>query len=239
MKVIAIIQPSFLPWLGYFEQMAYADVFVYFDDVQYTRKDWRNRNRLLSPQGAKYVSVPVVHTDRMDTRILSARVDHSRDWRREICEQIRNWYRRAPYLDVYLPKLSALLQVECPRLVDLIYPINRWLQQELAVDVPVHLSSDVPGKAEDRNQKILDICRHFEADVLYDGKAAENFIDQQFFGENGVRVVFQQYQPQPYPQQGGGDFVSHLSSLDTLLNCGPQAAQILRASPPPALSPLT
>jgi hypothetical protein len=237
MTVVAIIQPSFLPWLGYFEQMARADVFVYFDDVQYTRRDWRNRNRLLSPQGVKYVSVPVLRSDRERTSINAAAVDHSRDWQRDICEQVRNWYRRAPYLDQYFPAFAALLQAPSPRLVDLIYPLNGWLQKELAVDVPVHLSSQVPGKGEERNQKIVDICRHFQADVLYDGRAAESFIDQELFRSNGIRVVFQDYQPRPYPQVGGGEFVSHLSALDALLNCGPQAAEILRASPPPSLHP--
>jgi hypothetical protein len=232
--IIAIIQPGFLPWLGYFEQMAVADVFVYLDDVQYTRKDWRNRNRFMSPEGIKMISVPVRKGAGRKMLIKDARINYDHPWQKETVERIRQWYGQSRYFnDIFLP-LEEIIWQDFEFLVDLNCALNNAVMSFLKISVPTFISSDIPNKSNDKNHKIIDICRHHNADVLYDGQAARAFIDQALFEENGIRVIFQNYQHTSYPQMGG-EFVSHLSVLDLLMNCGPESRDILLSSPRPSV----
>lgn len=230
--IIAIIQPSFLPWLGYFEQMAVADVFVYFDDVQYTRKDWRNRNLLKSPYGVKVVSVPVQKSKREETLIKDARINCDQPWQKEMVAKIKEWYRTALFFNDIFLKIRDIIDQRYEFLVELNYALNQAIMDFLKISVPIHFSSDMPDKSTDRNLKIIDICRHHGANILYDGKSAQAFIDQELFQSHGIKVIFQDYQHMPYPQLWG-DFESHLSILDLLMNCGPQSREILLSSPLP------
>lgn len=230
---IAVIQPSFLPWLGYFEQMALVDLFVYLDDVQYTKQDWRNRNRLKSPSGVATITVPVQKPKSSRTPINQVLIAESPPWRGKLLRQIQSWYAKAPYFDEVFPALAKILEDEQRLLVELNYVLTEFLAKWLGIEVPTRLASEVPDKAADKNQKLIDICRHFGADLLYDGQSARNFIDLELFASHGIRVVFQNYRHQPYPQLWGGEFVSHLSTLDLVMNCGAGSREVLLASPRP------
>ncbi|MDY0042495.1 MAG: WbqC family protein [Desulforhabdus sp.] len=232
MKTIAILQPSFLPWLGYYEQMVLADVFVHFDDVQFTRQDWRSRNRLKSPAGIKVVAVPVQKHEFSKTLINEIRVVNGQPWNRKLLKQIRAWYAKAEYFDDYFSAFQEILEIRFERLVDLNYALNDLLRNILCIDTPQYLSSEIPNKSEDRNMKIIDICRHHGADLLYEGQSGQNFMDLDMFRRNGDRVVFQEYRHKPYPQLWGS-FESHLSVLDLLLNCGLRSRDIILSSPSP------
>lgn len=199
---------------------------MHFDDVQYTRKDWRNRNRLKSPAGIKVVSVPVVKHKYAQTPINKIGVANSQPWAEKLLQQIRSWYEKANYFDACFPAFEKVVRQEFDLLVDLNYALNNTVRNFLGIETPQYLSSQIMGKSDDRNTKIIDICRHHGADVLYDGQSARNFIDLELFRRNGIRVAFQDYRHKKYPQLWG-PFESHLSVLDLLLNCGPQARDYL------------
>ena len=105
---IAILQPSYLPWLGYFDQMARADVFVYLDDVQYTRRDWRNRNRIRTANGWMWLTVPVLSRGRFEQSIKDTRIDPSPVWKSKHLAALRHNYARAQFFDHYFNELSAV-----------------------------------------------------------------------------------------------------------------------------------
>ncbi|MFZ5569082.1 MAG: WbqC family protein [Thermodesulfobacteriota bacterium] len=234
MRRISIIQPSFLPWLGYFEQMGRADVFVHFDDVQYTRKDWRNRNRLKSPDGVQMVTVPVQQHHYAQTPINQIRISYDSPWNEKMLHRISFWYKSAPYFEPVFSEIKAVLMMRFDYLTDLNYALLEILRKRLEIATPQYKSSDLPGKPEDKNAKIIDICRRHNADLLYDGNAAKSFINRDLFAANGISVIFQEYHHTPYPQLWG-DFTSHLSVLDLLMNCGPESRKILLSSPVPEL----
>ena len=94
--IIAIIQPCFVPWLGYFEQMALADIFVYFDDVQYTKRDWRNNNQLKSPAGVGPIHVPVSNASR-GILINQALISYNENWEDKLLNKINEWYKTSPF----------------------------------------------------------------------------------------------------------------------------------------------
>lgn len=234
--IISIIQPCFIPWLGYFEQMIVSDVFVYMDDVQYTRKDWRNDNQLKSPDGVKNVYFPVRKTSR-DTLIKDVEISYSQPWEETFLSQITQWYRKAPFFRSVVDAITPPLTRKYTRLVELNLHLNNAVLEYLGIQKPTNFTSLIPRTAGDKNGRVLEICKYFDGvDLLYDGKKAANFIDVELFRRNGVEVVFQDYQHTPYTQLHG-PFEPYMSIVDLLMNQGPNSKGILLSSPrPPQLA---
>ena len=116
---LVILQPGYLPWLGFFDQMRRSDVFVYYDDVQYDKHGWRNRNRIKTPSGPQWLTVPVRHSGLGSPRIVDVEIDSRTPWVRKHLASIRQAYAAAPFLRQYMPELEELLQRRWERLVDL------------------------------------------------------------------------------------------------------------------------
>jgi hypothetical protein len=224
--IMSIIQPCFVPWLGYFEQIALADVFVYLDDVQYTRQDWRNNNQLKSPVGAKGIYFSVNKAPR-GTPIKDIQIAHHLPWVNTLRNQLFNWYGNAPYYYDVMELLEPHLQARYPDLVTFNRRLNQSILDYLGFDTPIFQSSDIANHSNDKVERISEICRHFDGvNVLFDGRSAQNFLNPDSFASVGVKVVFQDYQHQPYPQLWG-EFIPYMSILDCLFNCGPDAQQYI------------
>jgi hypothetical protein len=220
--IISIVQPCFVPWLGYFEQIAVADVFVYFDDVQYTKKDWRNNNQLKSPNGVKPIFVPVSNASR-SILINEALISYQSDWDQTILNQLDNWYRKAPFFKEIKALIEPHLSARHEKLVDLNYALNGSILSYLGIQTPIFRSSQVKKNTDNKIDRIVEICRHFEGvDILFDGKKAADFLDATYMQSKGIHVVFQDYVHKPY-RQLWGDFVPYMSVIDVLMNCGPEA----------------
>jgi hypothetical protein len=221
-----ILQPGYLPWLGFFDQMRRADVFVHYDDVQFDKHGWRNRNRVKGPSGGPHwLTVPVHH--RGWPRLQDVEIDNRGPWARKHVATLEHFYARAPFLDRYLPELAELLLRRWDRLVALDAAVTGLLATWLGLRPRVVRASElsVPGT---RSERLLAICRHFGARRYLSGSAARTYLDTALFERHGIEVVWQDYVHPVYPQQHGA-FVSHLSAVDLLFNCGDESAAILAA----------
>jgi len=246
-KTIAIIQPVYLPWLGYFEQIARADHFVFYDDAQYTKQDWRNRNRIPGANGPVWLTVPVQKAP-LGARINEIQIDNRHYWAKKQLRSVSFTYRRAPYFDRYFEMLEGILTQDWSLLADLDVALIQAICADMGITPEMSLSSQVPGdpgfitqvdaSAADpvvarRNLRLVDLCRHHGADLFYVGARASDYIDTALFGQFGIKVVFQDYQhpsyPQPEPQ-------SHMAVIDLLMNTGPDARDILLSSPAPGFA---
>ncbi|PCJ89774.1 MAG: hypothetical protein COA57_01055 [Flavobacteriales bacterium] len=227
--IISIIQPCFVPWLGYFEQIARADVFVYMDDVQYTKKDWRNRNRLKSPYGIKNIHVPVQKPSR-DTLLMDVLISYNENWEDTFLNKLREWYKTTKYFDEIYNLIEAPVLKKYEKLVDFNYDLNHQILQHMGINTPIYFTSDIPRKSNGKNERIVEICKHHHANMLYDGKSAQNFIEMQLFRENGIEVIFQDYKHPSYTQLCG-TFAPQLSIIDLLMNTGKEAQEIILSSP--------
>ncbi len=224
--IISIIQPCFVPWLGYFEQIALADVFVYLDDVKYTKQDWRNNNQLKSPYGIAKIFVPVKKT-KEDTLINQVEISYNENWERKLINHITECYRRAPFFSEIIELISLVIFKKYIKLIDLNYNLNNIILNYIGINTPIYLSSNIPKTTVDKNLRLLEICKHFEdINVFYDGKKAENFIDIKFFQDNGIKVVFQDYKHKPYRQQGP-EFTPYISIIDLIMNHGKESKEII------------
>jgi hypothetical protein len=226
-KTLAVLQPGYLPWLGFFDQMRRADVFVYYDDVQYDKHGWRNRNRVKSPEGPVWLTVPIRHHGLQQPSILEAEIDARAPWARKHLGTLRQYYSKAPYLKRYLPELEELLQRPWHRIVDLDLAVVGLMAGWMGIAPEIHRSSTL-GIHGERSMRLVELSRYFGATRYLSGAAARDYLDVGLFGQHGIAVAWQDYQHPVYPQQHG-DFVPYLSALDLVLNCGDDSRSILES----------
>ena len=222
-RTLAVLQPGYLPWLGFFDQMRRSDVFVYYDDVQFDKHGWRNRNRVKAPSGPLWLTVPVRHHGK--PRILDVEIDERAPWARRHTGTIRQFYARAPFLDRYIGPLEEILLRPWTKLVDLDIAVAARMADWLEVHTQIERSSCLEIDGE-RSVRLVRICQRFGATRYLSGNAAQAYLDVELFATNGIEVVWQDFRHPTYPQQHG-DFVPYLSAMDLLLNCGERSSAIL------------
>lgn len=225
---LVVLQPGYLPWLGFFDQLRRADTFVVYDDVQYDKGGWRNRNRVKSPGGAIWLTVPVRTKGRPRQCLADVEIDNGQGWARTHIATIRHCYARAPYLGRYLPELVEVLSRRWARLVDLDLELLSLLSSWLGLDRPSLRSSQL-GIGGRSTPRLLDIALATGATRYLTGDAAKTYLDVQLFADHGIEVEWHGYRHPTYPQQHG-PFVPCLSALDLLMNCGESASALLSAS---------
>jgi hypothetical protein len=225
MTTLSVLQPGYLPWLGFFDQMQSADVFVLYDDVQFDKHGWRNRNRIKCARGLQWLTVPVRQHGK--PRIADVEVDATKTWARKHIASIRQCYAGAPHLEPYVTQLESVLTQPWRLLVDLDEAVIALLAGWLELDTTMARSSEI-APAGDRNERLVALCRHFGADRYRSGAAARAYVNVELFEREGIEVEWQNLDHPVYPQLHG-EFVSHLSALDLILNCGEESAGTLAA----------
>lgn len=220
---MAVLQPGYLPWLGFFDQMARADVFVLYDDVQFDKNGWRNRNRIKSPHGPHWLSVPV--NVKLGESLFDVRIDNTKPWAKKHIATIEQFYRKAPFSPVYLPVVEGIISQPWERIVELDVALILQLKLWLGIESEVVRASELNVQG-DRNERLINLCLHFGATRYLSGNAAQSYLDLPSFEQHGIEVSWQNYSHPVYEQQGD-DFVPYLSVLDLLLNCGDGSRNII------------
>ena len=228
MTTVVVLQPGFLPWLGFFDQMFRSDIFVYYDDVQFDKHGWRNRNRIKAASGPLWVTVPVLHSNKHGQRVLDTEIDNQQNWPRKLMAAIRQNYSKAPFAADYLPELEQTLTKSWRFLVDVDLAIVDIMCRWFEFKRPVFRSSEL-GIAGDKSGRLLAICQHFSASKYLSGNAAQDYLDTGLFLDAGIGVEWQNFDHPTYPQLHG-DFVPYLSALDLVLNVGSNCHSILRGN---------
>lgn len=229
MKTLAVLQPSFLPWLGYFDQMKRADVFVLYDDVQFDKHGWRNRNRIKSLAGEPHwVTVPVLSRNQSKPAVKDIAIDNSQKWARKQLGTIRQFYCKAPHFDEHYGRLEEILSKPHTLLIDLNLEIIRWFCDLLEIKTEIILASEL-GIEGEQSERLLKLCQHFGASRYLSGNAAQDYLDCALFEKNNVEVVWQNYE-HPIYTQINGPFVPYLSALDLFLNVGANGAELFKSN---------
>jgi hypothetical protein len=225
-KTIAISQSNYVPWKGYFDLMRAADEFVLYDDVQYTRRDWRNRNRLKSPNGVRWLTIPVQVKGRYLQRIDETVVSDV-DWPTRHWSTLVAWYSRARFFECYRPVLEDLyLGVRERRLSQINRRFLQVLGGLLGIATPISWSSDYDCSGV-RTERLLAICRAASADCYLSGPAARVYLDEELFRASGIRVEWMDYDGYPEYPQLYPPFSHQVSALDLLFNVGEDAPRYM------------
>lgn len=220
--ILAAHQPQFCPWLGYFDKMRRADVFVFLDDVQFKKNEWQNRNRIKTQNGPAWLTVPVLHNFGQDIR--QVRVNNTIDWNKKSQATLKQSYARAKAFSEAADFIEKLLGQPWELLVDINLYSVRWLAERLKVGTETKLSSElgVPGHSTER---LVNLCKALGAGTYLAGAGGRDYMDMDLFKKAGIEVQFQDYAHPVYPQLHG-EFVPNLSALDLILNVGDDGASI-------------
>ncbi len=216
-KRIAVFQSNYIPWKGFFDLINSVDEFVLDDDVQYTKQSWRNRNRIKTPQGLLWLTVPVhAHFPAKINQVAVA----GAQWRQKHWHAVESSYRRAPGWRTYSMVLHQMWQqADQPMLSEVNGHCLKILCGLMGIRTPLRRSEEF-GVSGERNQRIIAICRACDADRLLNGPSARQHMDEEQFRRAGIRVDYADYSRYPEYPQPHGNFEHQVSIVDLLLCCG-------------------
>lgn len=220
MKVV-ILQPSYIPWRGVFDQIQKADLFIFYDDVQYDKHGWRNRNQIKTAQGKQWLSIPV-HTKGVTSGIpiKDVRIDWSKPWTKDHLKALTFAYSKAPYFSDHAAWLAEIYQRRDACLAD----FTIWLTIEITRKLGIARtrfvrSSELAGIEGQKTDRLINILKRVGADHYLSGPSARDYIEQEKFEAAGIALSYVEYNYQPYPQLYP-PFDSFVSILDLMFMTG-------------------
>ncbi len=215
MNRIVISQPRYLPSSAYLYRFALADEFIYLDTVQYSPRDWENRNRVKGPAGSQWLSVPVVKNSSRQ-KVCDTQINNSVPWQKKHLNSLQLNYAKAPFFDSIYPRLAQHLAKKWHYLSELNITLCDELLKILKFEcrITMALSLNTAGQG---NQLLLNLCKKRRADVYLSGLLGKTYIDTRLFDKAGVFLEFHHFSPQPHAQLHG-EFVPYLSVVDLLFN---------------------
>lgn len=236
MKVV-VLQPSYLPWRGYFHLIQKADLFVFYDDVQYDARGWRNRNRFKTAGGTKWLTVPVHSADAQAEHrpITSIEIDWSTQWTRKHQATILQAYAKAPHFDRYRPLLDGIFSRRDRFLADLTIDTTVNLSRELGLATRFLRSSSL-GADGNRTDRLLEVLRKVGATSYLSGPSARSYLDEAKLAAAGIALEYIAYDYPPYPQLHG-IFEPFVSIIDLLMMTGPEAPCWIWGAVQPSINP--
>jgi len=236
MNRVVIHQPSYLPWIGLFDRIAQADLFIVYDNVQYDKHGWRNRNRIKTAAGSQWLTVPILTKHRSGMLVSDALVNPQVPWSRKHLQAIRVNYARAPYADRYLKPLAEILDRPWAHLMDLDLTLQDFLFDALGMRVQQMKATALGDtSAPSASERLAILCQRAGATEYISPDAAKDYLDPRPLEAAGVTVRFHGYQHPVYPQLHG-PFIPHLSVIDLLMNCGEQSLATLTHRAPSAVT---
>lgn len=227
-KTVAIIQSNYIPWKGYFDIINMVDEFILFDEVQYTKRDWRNRNKIKTPNGAQWLTIPVLTKSKYEQPIDSVEIAES--WAEKHWRSIESNYRRASCFDEMAPRLKPIFEACEPLrlLSDVNYTLLRGISDLLGIKTPMTWSRVYAGHGH-KTERLLTICQEAGAGLYISGPAAKVYLDVEIFRAAGIDVNYMDYDGYPVYQQLYGDFDHYVSVVDLILNAGNNAANFMKS----------
>jgi hypothetical protein len=229
MKKLLITQSNYIPWIGYFDAISQVDEFVIYDCVQFTRRDWRNRNKILTANGERWLSIPVQVKGKYFQSIEDTHVVEE-DWASQHWKTIVQSYSKAPYFSETKKIFEELyMNPASKKLSDINYSFIKAICKYLDIKTDIRWHREFK-LAEERNERLLGICKQAQADIYLSGPAAKSYMDLDLFEQNGVSVLFFQYDNfKFYPQLHDKDKI-YLSIIDMIFNIGPETKSYLGKS---------
>ena len=218
-----ILQPSYIPWRGFFHQIAKADVFVFCDDVQYDKRGWRNRNRIKTPQGLRWLTIPVLSRGAQTQHIPITQIPiyWEKPWNSDHWQTLKFAYARAPYFRKYAPMLEEFYQKHYDWLADFTIDLTIALARELGINRTRFIRSSSLRPSEGKNDRLIDIMNRIGATHYISGPSAQAYLDEKLFLDAGFTVEYMVYDYPEY-EQFYPPYEPFVSILDLMFMKGPE-----------------
>ena len=226
MKRIAIIQSNYIPWKGYFDIIGLVDEFIIFDEVQYTKNDWRNRNKIKTATGVQWITIPV-YQKKLSQKISETEVSDPK-WRVKNWNAIQTNYGRAPFFKVYAPQFEDFyLNSRSTLLSEINISLLKLICQMIGIKTTFTNSANYRLQGEP-NEKLVNLCKQANAQVYLSGPAAKSYLDENYFGKEGITVEWMNYTNYPEYHQLYPPFEHGVSIIDVLFNVGPDTKKYMK-----------
>jgi hypothetical protein len=227
---LAIHQPEFMPWMGFFNKMALADEYVIFDHVQFKKRYFENRNRIVSARGEiNFITVPVLNKECIQP-INRVEIDNSRDWKRKLLKSLMHNYSKAQYFEEYYADLEQrIVNKKFDSLIALNMMFINFFREHLDIKTPMVYSSALDVSSFRGSDLILQICLKEKTDTYLCGSSGRDYLKQDEFKQKNVNIEWIDYKS-PHYKQTCDQFVPNLSTFDLLVNEGPGSKEIIKKS---------
>ncbi|HSL44965.1 MAG TPA: WbqC family protein [Anaerolineales bacterium] len=225
---VVILQPSYISWRGYFDQIRRADLFIFYDDVQYDKHGWRNRNQIKTPRGKQWLTIPV-HSKGVTAGIpiKDVRIDWSRPWAKNHLKALTIAYNKSPYFKAYLPLLESFYSRRDECLADFTIETSIVLSRELGIASTRFMrSSELPGIDGLKTDRLIQILNRVGAKHYISGPSARDYIEPEKFTEAGITLEYMEYNYLEYPQFYP-PYDQYVSILDLLFMTGKDALKYM------------
>ena len=225
MKKVVVLQSNYIPWKGYFDLIHDADVFIFYDDVQFTKNDWRNRNKIKCPQGTQWLSIPV-GTEK--NRLICEVALSEKNWQKIHWETIRQQYGKCKYFSRYKPFFEQIfLHTEWTNLSSLNQKLIKEISSQILSIETEFVDSRVFELAGQKQDRLLDLLKQTSATHYISGPAARSYIDEFAFHDAGITLIWKDYAGYPEYNQKHAPFEHGVSILDLIFNEGPSSSHFI------------
>jgi hypothetical protein len=225
--IVAVHQPQYLPWLGYFDKINRADIFVLLDNVQFKKNEWQNRNRIKTANGRQWLTVPVMY--KYPQLINEVEINNKDKWQHRQRQAIISNYKKAPYWSLLEEFFEEIFSSKWQYISQLNIHVVKRLAELLGITTPIHIVSELGEFPEDPDERLIALTRHFNADTYLAGGGGKGYMNMEKYAERGIEVIFQEYK-HPVYNQLFGDFKPFMSVVDLIYNHGEKSLEILMAS---------
>ncbi|MFZ2322559.1 MAG: WbqC family protein [Ignavibacteriaceae bacterium] len=224
--ILSVHQPNFIPWLGFFYKLKLSDFFVFLDDVQFSKNSYINRNKIKTPQGANWLTLPVQSSGKFGQNINDVKITNYDITKRKILSTIKMNYSKTKYFNDYFSEFEDIFNKNEGNLsnlnIDLVLLINRILN----INTEIVLSSQLEDIQGDSTERLINICKKMNCSIYFSGFGGSKYQDEDLFVENNIKLRKTDFIHPIYPQLWG-EFIPNLSVIDLIFNCGSESQNIL------------
>lgn len=227
--IVTILQPSYIPWRGYFHQILKSDLFIFYDDVQYDKHGWRNRNRIKTPSGVQWITIPVLSGGAIEegTPINQIQIDWQRNWNKKHWQALKQNYVRSPFFEHYAGLLEPFYAGHPLLLADFTIELTISLARELGITHTKFMrSSEIIGITGRKTDRLISILNNVGATGYISGPSAKDYIDAESFRNAGISIEYMKYEYPEYPQLFP-PYDANVSILDLLFMTGGDAIKYI------------
>jgi len=225
--IVAAHQPQYLPWLGYFDKIDRADIFVLLDNVQFKKNEWQNRNKIKTAQGWQWLTVPVMY--KYPQLINEVTINNRVNWQHKQRQAMVSNYRKAPYYDMLEGFFKDIFSSSWQLISQLNIEAVKRLTAILGIDTPLYVASELGDFPQDPDERLIAITKHFGSDAYLAGAGGREYMDLDRYDKSGIKVVFQDFKHPVYSQLFGG-FEPFMSVIDLIFNHGDKSLMIIRGT---------
>lgn len=223
--VVVVHQPDFMPYLGFFHRLYLADTFIVYDNAQFVKGGWHNRDQIKTAQGPAWITVPVIKKNRIGQNIDQAELPALETWRKKHLRTIEAAYRKAPHFAEVFALIEAVYAANHQTLYEHNWALISAFLDFFAVDVEILRVSEL-APAGKSNALLIDLMKKVDCGTYLSGTGAKDYVDEDMWRDAGIELVWQEFEHPTYPQLHG-EFVPYLSCIDFAMMCGPDLRRAL------------